>query len=233
MTRYLLVPAFGVAAFAFAAPASAQLGPLDITRPSYRDQARQPYYQAGRVAYDNGYREGLKEGEKDGRRRDPFDFRDEGRWRSADKGYHRSYGDRGRYRQMFRAGFEAGYADGYRRHAPGYGYGRYPNGRAVPRRPPATYPTYPNRAPGANGYPGDRGYGYSPAHSNGLRDGYAKGREDARDRDRYDPARHKWYRSGDHDYKREYGPKARYADEYRRAFRDGYDRGYREASWRR
>jgi hypothetical protein len=235
MKRFLLVPAFGVLVLASSAPASAQSGWPDYSRPSYRYEPRQPYYQPGRVAYDNGYREGIREGEKDGRRRDAFNFRDEGAWRDADKGYRRTYGDRGRYGQLFRDGFEAGYADGYRRHGayPGYGNGRYGNGRAVPRRPPASYPTYPNRAPGAYGYPGNRGFAYNAAYANGLKDGYEKGREDGRDRDRYDPARHKWYREGDRDYEREYGSREQYARVYRQAFSDGYDRGYREAVYRR
>lgn len=237
MTRYLLVPAFGVMALASAAPASAQLGGWpDLSRPSYRDEARQPYYEARRIAYDNGFREGIKEGEKDGRKRDIFNFRDEGAWRDGDKGYRRSMGNREGYRQMFRSGFEAGYADGYRRYAPNADYRR---GRAVPRRTPIPYPTYPNRAPGDHrypggyGYPGDRGYGYNPTYANGVRDGYEKGLEDARDRDSYDPLRHGWYRSGDRHYRREYGSKTQYRDLYRQAFREGYDRGYREGGYRR
>lgn len=242
MKRYLFVPVFGLMLLAASSPASAQLGWPDSNRPFYGDDARQPYYESRRVAYDNGYREGVKEGEKDGRKSDAFNFRDEGAWRNADKGYHRTYGDRGRYQQMFRDGFETGYADAYRRYAPYSGYGndpygndRYGNGRgrAVPRRSPAPYPTYPNRAPGAYGYPGNRGFGYNAAYSNGLKDGYEKGREDARDRDRYDPLRHKWYRDGDRDYEREYGPKQQYVEAYRSAFREGYDRGYREAGYRR
>lgn len=229
MKRYLLAPALGALVLASPAPASAQFGRPDDDRPSYRYEPRQPYYQPGRIAYDAGYREGVKEGEKDGRRRDTFEFRDEGAWRDGDKGYRREYGPRGRYRQIFRDGFEAGYADGYRRYA---GYPGYGNGRAVPRRR-APYPTYPNRAPGIYGYPGDRGFAYNAAYANGLKDGYEKGREDARDSDRYDPARHKWYREGDHDYEREYGSREQYARVYRQAFREGYDRGYREAAYRR
>jgi flagellar biosynthesis/type III secretory pathway protein FliH len=240
MKRFLIVPAFGLMVLGSAVPARAQLGGWpDLSRPSYRDEARQPYYESRRAAYDNGYREGLKEGEKDGRKRDPFNFRDEGAWRDGDKGFHRSYGDREGYRQTFRTGFEAGYNDAYRRFVPNYGYGndRYGNGRAVPRRTPAPYPTYPNRTPGGYGYPGDRGYGYgrgySPAYEAGVRDGYEKGREDARDRDAFDPLRHSWYREADRDYRREYGSREQYRDEYRLAFREGYERGYRQAAQRR
>lgn len=247
MKQSLLVPMIGVAVLAIASPAAAQFGARG-SRPriGYADEARQPFYEARRAAHDNGYREGLKEGEKDGRKRDAFDFRDEKDWRKADKGYHRTYGDRERYRVAFRAGFEAGYADGYRRHAGGY-YG-YPDdrapgrGRAIPRGSRAPYPSYPgSRGPyptypsDRSGYPGDYGYGYgfNPAQENGYRDGFEKGRDDARDRRAYDPIRHGWYRSGDRHYRREYGSKERYEDIYRHAFREGYDRGYREWSYRR
>jgi flagellar biosynthesis/type III secretory pathway protein FliH len=225
--RLSLVPAALVVGLAIAAPASAQLaGPSPWT---YAEEARQPYIESRRVAYDNGYREGIKEGERDSRRRDAFNYQDERTWQRGDKGYHRSYGDRGRYEQSFRTGYAAGYSDGYRRYSPNYG-----------GRPGTVYPN--TRGDYGYGYPGQGGYGYpgggygygnSPAFSNGARDGYEKGREDARDRDPYDPRRHKWYRDGDRDYRSSYGPRQRYEDVYRQGFREGYDRGYREWSYRR
>jgi hypothetical protein len=99
--------------------------------------------------------------------------------------------------------------------------GRGRKGRAVPRR-------YP--------YPSDtRGYyNLDVAFENGYRDGLEKAREDLRDRDRYDPARHGRYRSGDHGYNKRYGPKDDYKDVYRQGFLQGYDdaysRGYRSGS---
>src|SRR5215213_490014 len=59
--------------------------------------------------------------------------------------------------------------------------------------------TYPNDRTYGNTYPGTNGrYGNnSVAFDNGYRDGLEKGREDAQDRDSYDPVRHSWYRSGD------------------------------------
>ena len=176
-----------MAAVAWASPASAQLG----VRPdwNYADEAPQSYGEARRGAYDNGYREGVRDGERDARSRDRYDFRDERAWQRGDNGYHRSFGDRGRYQQSFRGGYEAGYADGYRRSDGSYGGG------------------YGTRGPGGV-YPNTRGdYGYgsparpmglgsSPAHATGER-WVRKRREDARDRDSFDPRRHRWYRSGD------------------------------------
>jgi flagellar biosynthesis/type III secretory pathway protein FliH len=234
MKRQFFVPVVGVTMLALAGPAQAQLSGWPAQgRPSYTEDSRQPYYEARRGAYDNGYREGLKEGEREGRRRERYDYQDERTWQRADHGYHRSSGDRERYRQSFRSGYAAGYSDAYQRYAPNYGYGGYGNGRPVPQgnTGPYGYPQYPNR----NTYPGQYGYGYgySPAFANGERDGYEKGLEDARDRDSFDPLRHKWYRSGDRDYRREYGSREQYEDAYRRGFREGYERGYRYVGYRR
>lgn len=228
MKRLALVPVLAVVGLvAGEASASAQI----VGRPdwTYSSEARQPYNEARRLAYDNGYRDGLKEGERDAKRRDAFNYQDERAWQRADRGYNRSFGDRDRYAQSFRTGFAAGYSDAYRRYAPNYGYGGY--GRPGPVNP---------NVRGGYGYPGGGYYGYpnqgrygSPAHANGVRDGYEKGREDARDRDSYDVLRHKWYREGDHDYRGEYGPRQQYENLYRQGFREGYDRGYREWAYRR
>jgi flagellar biosynthesis/type III secretory pathway protein FliH len=231
MRRLSFVPVLAVVALAAAAPASAQIA----SRPdwTYANEARQPYNEARRLAYDNGYREGVKEGERDARRRDAFNYQDERTWQRADKGYHRSFGDRQRYEQSFRVGYSAGYSDGYRRHAPTSGYGDrgyYPNTGGGYRYPGSGGNANPNRG---YGYPGDYRYNNSPAYSNGLSDGYEKGREDARDRDSYDVLRHKRYRDGDRNYRSSYGPRQQYENVYRQAFREGYDRGYREWSYRR
>lgn len=212
MKRQLLVPAVFMFAFSIAAPVSAQWGRPD-PRPSYGSGA---YSEVRRIAFDRGYREGVKEGEKDGRSRDAFRYQDEGDYRNGDVGYNRSYGDREFYRQAFRAGFADGYADGYRRYnrVP-YGNDRY-NG-------PAYGGGYPG---GGYGYPGSNDRYLSPFDI-GARDGFEKGRDDARDRRAYDARRHKWYREGDRDYNSRYGNRERYKDDYRRGFLAGYERGFR------
>ena len=112
MKRLSLVSMLGVFGLALAAPASAQIGGTqNWNSPSYMDEARQPYNESLRLAYDNGYREGLKEGDHDASRREAFNYEDERTWQRADKGYNRSFGDWGRYQQSFRTGFAAGYAD--------------------------------------------------------------------------------------------------------------------------
>ena len=90
--------------------------------------------------------------------------------------------------------------------------------RAVPRRSP-----YPGTG---SSYPG-RGAAYgSVAYDNGYRDGMEKGREDARDRDEYDPVRHGRYRDADRGYDKRYGTKTDYKLAYRNGFEAGYDAGY-------
>jgi hypothetical protein len=257
MKRLLFFPVLGFAAMLAAAPASAQ---SLVRGAAYVDDGRQAYYEARQGAYDNGYREGIKQGEKDGRSRKSFSYQDERTWQKGDKGYNRSYGDLNRYRQQFRVGYSRGYEDGYRRYGPAYGPYGNDRGRAVPRGNPNQYPGgygYPDRGPGGYGYPGQypRGsrypnsypdtsrypggygrygdYGLNAAYMNGVNDGVEKGREDAGKRRSYDPLRHSWYRSGDHDYKRDYGSKDQYKNVYRDGFKEGYDRGYREGTYRR
>jgi hypothetical protein len=107
--------------------------------------------------------------------------------------------------------------------------------RAVPRRSPGRYPDRdPYPGDGRYPYPDSRGtYGRyaSVPYENGYDDGVDKGREDARDRDDYDPVRHGRYRSADRGYEREYGSKEAFKDEYREGFRAGYDAGYREGRY--
>ena len=104
-------------------------------------------------------------------------------------------------------------------------------GRAIPRRAPSDYPDWERnpRYPNSDRYPNERGgAGYqSVPFDNGYRDGYDKGREDARDNDSHDPVRHARYRAGNHGYDRRYGSKEDYKNVYRDGFRAGYDEAYR------
>ena len=183
----------------------------------YGDHRDRDDYGRGRAfdsrAYDNGYREGLEHGEKDARRGRDFAYAHADEYRDADHGYRRSDGDREWYRQAFRRGYAAGYTEGYRGSHGGFG---------------ATYPgsTYPVYRGNPNVYQNDRRY-WSPATNAGYRDGFAVGRDDANDRDSYNPQRSKRYRSGDRDYDSEYGSRDVYRSEYRSAFLQGYEDGYR------
>ena len=217
MTRRLkLLPAIaGLAAIALTTPACAQAvyGDRDY---GYGGDVR-------RVAYDNGYRRGADSGQRDARSGRAANYRDDRTYKDADWGYDQRLGSRGQYRQVFRDGYEAGYRESYSRSARG-GYG-YP--RDDRREPGYGYPRgYPGGA-SPRGYPGGE-YGYGdPAREYGYREGFEKGAEDARDNDRYDPLRQKWYREGDRHYNSRYGSREQYMAAYREAFRRGYEEGYR------
>src|SRR5947209_162988 len=144
-----------------------------------------------RRAYDSGYREGIKKGDEDSRRGRAFSFQRHDDWRDADDGYHRDYGDREFYRRVYRRGFETGYSEAFNRSNRGYGYGAPRGGYG-----------YPAPAPGY-GYPSNGAYS-SPAEQIGYRDGYEVGRNDARDRESFDPVQSVRYRSADHDDERRY-----------------------------
>jgi hypothetical protein len=102
-----------------------------------------------------------------------------------------------------------------------------------PQYPPP--PPYQGR-PGPGSYGGHREYGGREyALNRGFNDGYEQGFEAARDRDRFDPRRERWYRDAERGYDRDYRmSRGEYRDVYRRGFIDGYETGYRDAQrgWR-
>jgi hypothetical protein len=88
---------------------------------------------------------------------------------------------------------------------------------------------YRNRGGGYYPGPGAGQAAFDHASRYGYRDGYELGHADGRDRDRYEPRSHRWYRAGDRGYSRSlYVSRLDYSDVYRRAFLSGYDVGYRE-----
>jgi flagellar biosynthesis/type III secretory pathway protein FliH len=158
-------------------------------------------------AYDTGLREGLRQGEVDARGNRAANFDRNDVYRSADRGYDPRYGSRDAYRSDFRRGFAVGYRQGY-------------DGiRAVPQ----------SRSGDWRDARWTRGY-QEPAISRGYSDGYAKGVDDGRDRDRYDAVGHREYRSADNGYYRDYGSKDTYKNNYRDGFRQGYEDGYRDGN---
>ncbi len=72
------------------------------------------------------------------------------------------------------------------------------------------------------------GRAYQFAYNNGYTDGQIKGREDASRRRSYDPWRHRWYRSADHNYDRHYSDRSDYKQAYRDGFSAGYSLGYQD-----
>lgn len=78
--------------------------------------------------------------------------------------------------------------------------------------------------------PDRRGPSREPAAARGYSDGYRRGLNDGRDRDRYDPVGHGDYRSADPGYYRDYGSRDAYRNNYRAGFRQGYEDGYRDGA---
>lgn len=172
--------------------------------------------QTNNAAFERGYREGIERGAdaaRDGRR---FEPERESVYRAADRGYNSRYGSRDRYRDEFRRGFTAGYRAGYY-NVRDNRVGR--DDRIYQGRRDGVF----NRAPGRA-----RGY-QEPAFARGYSDGWNKGLDDGRDRDRYDPVRHGDYKDADNGYERSYGSKDAYKNNYRSGFRQGYEDGYRSA----
>ena len=168
-----------------------------------------------RGGHDEGYRDGARAGGDDARDGRAFEYQRHRDYRDADRGYQSRGGRRDDYKQQYRAGFVAGYRDGY------YSGG----GRGTSRGAgPGRAPSYGSRS----GYPG-RAPVTEVAYSNGFDEGYRKGLDDGRDRDRPDPWRHSRYRNADQGYRRQYGPRSVYQQAYRAAFERGYDQGYRDA----
>jgi hypothetical protein len=79
-------------------------------RGAYGSSSGYAFDLAAGNGYNDGYEAGLDDG-RDGRRHDPTR---EGRYRSANSGYERSYGSRELYRSNYRRGFVDGYDTGYR-----------------------------------------------------------------------------------------------------------------------
>jgi hypothetical protein len=158
-------------------------------------------------AYDRGYREGVRQGEQDGRQGRERQIDRNTVYRNSDLGAERRYGSRDVYRDDVRRGFSAGYRVGYDRFRIAIvGQDRRDDRRSRP--------------------PFQRGY-QDPAFARGYSDGWEKGLDDGRDRDRYEPVRHKDYRQADDGYSRAYGSKDVYKNNYRAGFRQGYEDGYR------
>jgi hypothetical protein len=70
--------------------------------------------QGGSVAFRNGYRDGFTKGREDVEDGDAYDAVRHSWYRQATRGYESKLGTRYEYIDRYRAGFEAGYAEGYR-----------------------------------------------------------------------------------------------------------------------
>jgi hypothetical protein len=77
-----------------------------------RDRRGAPFFRVD-VAFRTGFTDGYDAGFTDARRRHRFDPFDEGRYRSANRGYDRRYGSKDVWRVRYRDGFRRGYEDAF------------------------------------------------------------------------------------------------------------------------
>lgn len=97
--------------------------------------------------------------------------------------------------------------------------------RAFPRAPADV-----RRSPGQYGRRGGQSGAASVPFGNGYEDGFNEGRDDARDRDRFEPERHGRFRSADRGYNDRFGwSREQYREVYREGFIAGYEDGFRNA----
>jgi hypothetical protein len=229
--RHLVLAALALAATPIGA--LAQGSPRDAQMQTQRAQTErvqwtEPAQRAQLQAlYRQGWEQGQRAGLEDARRGQPYRFTDEADFRRTDAVLsQRAYTIR--HRDEYRRGYSDGYNSGWT----SYGRAAGPSGRGGPYyspRPGWGAPPWSDRS-------GGRGTArFDLAYQNGLSDGYERGMEDARDRNRFDPISEGRYRDGDRGYEREYGPKDVYKANYRAGFRQGYEEGYVDAQrygWR-
>ena len=104
----------------------------DYRNDRYRRDRDYDRYGRGRYGYgyetarQQGYSYGVNVGAADAQRGQSYNPQRSRYWRNATEGYSSSYGNKGRYKQVFRDAFEQGYRDGWQRY--GYNRGRN-NGR--------------------------------------------------------------------------------------------------------
>ena len=165
-------------------------------RQDYGDQAQQ-------YGYQNGYNEGVQKGRHEGRERDPYDYRDPS-GRQARRGYQRWMGPvevyQRAYQQGYRNGFQSGYAEYSRNGYNGYRGNGWQDGGWQ------------------NGYDGD-----GVAYRFGQQDGAQAAQEDIYNRKGYNSNPRGRFEDRDHGFRREFGSRERYRDQYGSGYRAGYD----------
>jgi hypothetical protein len=162
--------------------------------------------------YQHGYRDGLRRGRADLSRNTTHSFDSED-YRRADLGYEEYMGERDDFQKGYRNGYKDGYDDGYydrpiRKNI--YGL----NDRYDPDRLPRTDADADSYA----------NWSYSDvALDTGYRDGLQAGQNDVRQHKDFKPEKHDAYEDGNHGYRKNYGDKNLYKEQYRKAFLRGYE----------
>jgi hypothetical protein len=163
--------------------------------------------QARQAGYQRGYNDGIGKGRHEGREHDPNDYHTPD-YRQAKRGYQNWMGPVEVYQRAYREGYSNGFRAGYEEVA-GYGYGRDRDGYADWRHDGERTAYYFDGANVANRF--------------GSEDGAQAAREDIYHRKDYNSKPRGRFGDRDRGYRREFGSKDRYKDEYTAAYRSGYD----------
>jgi hypothetical protein len=197
------------------------LAPAGFAQNRDRDRdGRDDRSERRNFGFDRGYQDGLRQGSEDRSRRAGYNFRNRD-WQQGDRGYNKSMGARGQYKQGYRDGYERGYQEAFNgRNGRNGDWGR-------------------DRRDTGNGYPNGGYGGYNPnllvqsAQANGRTDGVYYGQRDRQNGNSARPTDAKGYRDADHGYDRNLGSKADFQRIYREEFIRGYQQGYGSYGYRR
>jgi hypothetical protein len=167
--------------------------------------------------YQHGYRDGLRQGRADLSRNATHSFDSED-YRRADQGYDLRMGERDDFQQGYRSGYKDAYDDGY--------YDK-----------PIRHTVYglndsydPDRVPRSDAnISADRSY-EDMATDTGYRDGLQAGLSDVRQRKDFKPEKREAYEDGKHGYRKDYGDKKLYKEQYRKGFLRGYEDAFNRKS---
>jgi hypothetical protein len=182
-----------------------------------RNTAGQSDYGGSRKAREHGFQHGYRDGYRQGRAdlKANVKYNPESQdFRNADLGYEEYMGSREDFQDGYRGGFKAGYDDGF-------------NGKPVrsdlygvkgddydPDR-------VPRRDEDADAY---AKWAYTDVATDiGYRDGISAGQNDLRNHKEYRPEKHDAYKDADHGFRKDYGDKNLYKEQYRKGFMRGYE----------
>lgn len=172
--------------------------------------------EARKHGYEHGYRDGYQYGRDVKSRGVALDIRTDS-FREADMGYRPFMGPREEYRDGYREGYRNGAEDGYQnvqtRLEQTYGYHdrSFDPDRVREDRVVTIYR--------------ERSWEYQEVAADvGYRDGVNAGLKDFREHHSFRPQEHDAWKEADHGYDKAFGPK----DEFKRAYRVAYERGYRD-----
>jgi hypothetical protein len=167
-------------------------------RQSYGDQAQQ-------YGYQNGFDEGVRKGRHEGREHDPNDYHAPS-WRQAKRGYQRWMGPVELYQRAYQEGYRNGFRSGYEEVSRNWNN------------------SYRGNAWQSNGWwSGYDSDGADIANRYGREDGAQAAREDIYNRKDYNSNPRGRCGDRDHGYRREFGSRDRYREQYTAGYRSGYD----------